>query len=592
MRHAAIAVMLALAPWPGFGQGIVSWPDLSRPARAVGGGKHDAAVVVGVENYFAVPEIPGARSNAQRWYEYLAQTRGLPAPNIKLLADEDATREEILDAARKMAGRAAPEGTLWFVFVGHGAPSPDGKDGLLIGVDAQQKAESLAARGIGRRELLQTLAGSRAGAIRVVLDACFSGRGQEGLAIIPDLQPLLTVPVIDAVDPRMVILTAAKGNQFAGALPGASRPAFSYLVLGGLRGWAVQGRRAAVTAGDLVRYATNALEATLHGRDQTPDLLGQEDAVMGVSSGEDGPSLTRIAEATAGARSIEFKARWPEAPKTDRTSLSKSGIEWVTIPGGSFLMGADEAGPYALPRHRVRVKTFQMAKTLVTNRQYQACVRSRACTPAKRFAQSSDDDRPVVGVDWDQAQAFARWVGGRLPSEAEWEYAARSGGKEQEFPWGDSAATCERAVVKEGRDGCGEGSTWPVCSHPQGNTEQGLCDMAGNTEQWVQDRFHDSYNGAPADGSAWESAQDRFQDPLYGITWESPRGGLRVHRGGAWNKDAAYARSAYRSYYFPRDPVDDLGFRPARPVQFQDRGALRHRAAPTATGFKRNLSPD
>ena len=168
-----------------------SWPDLSKPAKSIGGGEYDAAVVVGVENYFAVPGVPGAKSNAGEWYDYLTATRGIPLQNVKLLTNADATREEILSSAGKAARQAAAGGTLWFVFVGHGAPSTDGKDGLLIGVDAQQKSESLQTRSVRRGELLKTLTASSAGSIRVVLDACFSGRGPDGATIAPGLQPLV-----------------------------------------------------------------------------------------------------------------------------------------------------------------------------------------------------------------------------------------------------------------------------------------------------------------------------------------------------------------------------------------------------------------
>ena len=241
----------------------------------------------------------------------------------------------------------------------------------------------------------------------------------------------------------------------------------------------------------------------------------------------------------------------PEAaPKAGRVAAGKAGIQWVTIPGGSFMMGASDYSD-AQP-HQVTVRTFQMAKTLVTNKQYKACVTAGACTaPQDQGEKFNGDDQPVVGVDWNQAKAFSEWAGGRLPSEAEWEYAARSAGKDRKYPWGDEEATCERAVMNDssaGGYGCGRSATWPVCSKSAGNTEQGLCDMAGNVWEWVQDWYHGSYNGAPNDGSAWES----------------PAGSLRVLRGGSWGLDAAYARSAFRSYYDPGCRDGSLGFRPAR----------------------------
>lgn len=307
------------------------WPDLSQPADAVGGGQRDAAVVVGVERYAFVTAVPGAQLNAKEWYAYLTETRGVPPQNVKLLTDEDGAKEQILDAARAAAARAGAGGTLWFVFVGHGAPAADGKDGLLVGMDARQTAESLQQRSVKRGEVLKILGTSKASAISVVIDACFSGRGQDGAAIASGLQPLVTVAGAGATDPRMAVLTAAKGDQFAGALPGANRPAFSYLVLGGLRGWAAD-KNGKITAGSLWRYATDALEATLRGRKQEPDIMGPQGMVLGVSSGEKGPSLAKLAVATAGGESREV----PKPVAVPRTRTTVEGT--VAVVNGAAIL--------------------------------------------------------------------------------------------------------------------------------------------------------------------------------------------------------------------------------------------------------------
>jgi formylglycine-generating enzyme required for sulfatase activity len=268
------------------------------------------------------------------------------------------------------------------------------------------------------------------------------------------------------------------------------------------------------------------------------------------------------------------------------------GIQWVRIPGGAFDMGSggwagffNQVKKDEQPKHRVTVRTFQMSKTEVTFAQYRRCVEAGACTPPhtddrtclvldrrweqleQRFlpvripgdyreqfegvlpARFRGDDQPVVCVDWHQAQAFARWVGARLPTEAEWEYAARSGGKDWKYPWGNKRATCERAVMYDDSGyGCRRHSTWPVCSKPAGNTDHGLCDMAGNVWEWVQDWYHDSYNGAPADGSAWES----------------PAGSWRVFRGGSFFNGDGDARAADRAWSDPGVWFANVGFRLAR----------------------------
>ena len=245
----------------------------------------------------------------------------------------------------------------------------------------------------------------------------------------------------------------------------------------------------------------------------------------------------------------------PEPAAEAGVSAGKAGIEWVTIPGGSFMMGSEGGDSDEKPVHRVTVMSFEMAKTEVTVGQYKACVDAGACAKPDtgreycNWGVSGRENHPINCINWAQAQAFAEWAGGRLPTEAEWEYAARSGGAERKYPWGDEEPSCERAVMYGGGWGCGKDSTWPVCSKPKGNTGQGLCDMAGNVWEWVQDWYHGSYEGAPGDGSAWES----------------PAGSIRVVRGGSWySLDARSLRAADRVNVDPAFRLGDLGFRLAR----------------------------
>lgn len=114
------------------------WPGLSEPPKRLGGGERDAAVIVGLENYAFVADVPGARKNAEDWQAYLTETLRVPAERVALLRDNEATLEELRRYAAEKASEVGEGGSLWFVFVGHGAPSKDGKDGLLVGADAQQ----------------------------------------------------------------------------------------------------------------------------------------------------------------------------------------------------------------------------------------------------------------------------------------------------------------------------------------------------------------------------------------------------------------------------------------------------------------------
>jgi formylglycine-generating enzyme required for sulfatase activity len=162
-------------------------------------------------------------------------------------------------------------------------------------------------------------------------------------------------------------------------------------------------------------------------------------------------------------------------------------------------------------------------------------------------------------VDWDQAVDFCQWVGGRLPSEAEWEYAARSGGQDITYPWGNDSPTCSLANCHIFYIGC-EGSTASSCSRTAGNTTQGLCDMAGNVSEWVQDWFHYSYDCdanpayCPSGGRA----------PTDGSAWESPIGTERAIRGGCWSNNATWLSTFNRFSYPPSIWTAEVGLRCAR----------------------------
>ena len=250
------------------------------------------------------------------------------------------------------------------------------------------------------------------------------------------------------------------------------------------------------------------------------------------------------------------KTRGPKAAPGPRAG--KTGIRWVGIPGGKFTMSTlDWFDARKRYDHEVAVKAFEMSKTLVTVAQYKACVDARVCTapltvPYCNWGVPGRGNNPVNCVDWEQASDFARWAGGRLPTEAEWEYAARSGGKKRKYPWGDEDATCDKAVMYgNGGYGCGGNSTMPVCSKPAGNTQQGLCDMAGNVNQWVQDKFERSYAGAPTDGSAFEGT-----------------GPGRVVRGAPFSdKTVRNLQTDYRIWTGPESRTPFQGFRVARSIR-------------------------
>ena len=177
-------------------------------------------------------------------------------------------------------------------------------------------------------------------------------------------------------------------------------------------------------------------------------------------------------------------------------------IEWVKIPAGRQW---DNSGEIALLEE---VAAFEISKTPVTNRQYAACAAAGACEPARGYGKAFDGpEQPVVGVNWEQARAFAAWAGARLPTSLEWDLAARGDRSDRMYPWGNEHPDCERAIIFDrarGGAGCGRQSTWPVCSRPKGNTPQGVCDMAGLVQEWVDGAAPGSPHNRVTRGRPWD----------------------------------------------------------------------------------------
>jgi len=223
-------------------------------------------------------------------------------------------------------------------------------------------------------------------------------------------------------------------------------------------------------------------------------------------------------------------------------------IEWVSIPGGSFAMGADDsdASPWEKPIRRVTLSPFRMARTETTVGQYAACVAAGRCSAPS--CTSTGDDHPVACVDWQQSKAFCQWSGGRLPTEAEWEYAAR-GDDGRKFPWGNQTLSARRANCAESLCADGFEGTSPVGSFPDGRSPFGLDDMVGNVWEWVSDWF---------DLDAYESSAT--SDPT-----GPSSGSRRVSRGGSFYAgDVRYLRAALRYGDEPSYADAFLGFRCAR----------------------------
>jgi formylglycine-generating enzyme required for sulfatase activity len=245
----------------------------------------------------------------------------------------------------------------------------------------------------------------------------------------------------------------------------------------------------------------------------------------------------------------------PLAPRTvfrDRLKDGSQGPEMIVIPSGSFRMG-DMHGLGSDDEKPVRevniVYPFALGRYAVTFDEYDTFAK------ATKTNMAADDDwgrgkRPVINVSWEDAQAYAKWLSAqtgkryRLPSEAEWEYAARSGGKEEIW-----AGTSEKSRLAEYAIFGGNTRTEPVgTKKPNG---LGLYDMSGNVLEWVEDCWHGNYDGAPPDGRAWREEN-------------GGECGRRVVRGGAWFDIPVYLRASFRYRYFAENRFNNIGFRLAQ----------------------------
>ncbi len=208
------------------------------------------------------------------------------------------------------------------------------------------------------------------------------------------------------------------------------------------------------------------------------------------------------------------------------------GPQMIEIPAAELPMGCAPARDPACaateqPVHAVAVERFRIDRDEVTARAYAACVAAGRCTAAPRAARLEHPDRPVGDVTWAQARAFCAWRQARLPTEAEWELAAR-GTDGRIYPWGDDEPTCERAWTAA----CGAEPA-DVGGRTLGSSPYGVRDMAGNVDEWVRDEYVAYGGGEPS--------------------------GERVARGGAY--DAWHSRSTARNALRPEHHDALLGFR-------------------------------
>ena len=253
-------------------------------------------------------------------------------------------------------------------------------------------------------------------------------------------------------------------------------------------------------------------------------------------------------------------------------------IEWVSIPEGTFLMGSTPAEAEAayenaklrssmleqhtfdaeLPQHQVYLSAYEISRYEITNVQYRAFVEAmNRPTPRGHNGEKTWEDetlngdtQPVVGVTWFDAQAFAEWIGGSLPTEAQWERAAR-GTASRTYPWGDIPPKARQHANFARR----YNRPMPVGQFPKGESPDGIADLAGNVWEWCLDEYNPTAYQRNEKDVPRNPLNLRFRDVLR----------ARVIRGGAWDVGRAFLRSSLRFKFYPLDSTHTIGFRVVRP---------------------------
>lgn len=506
----------------------------------------------------------------------------LTATGFVVTRERDLTRSELSDALNRFRAevdRAGPDAVAFVYYTGHGAQHPETQDSYLLGTDAALSvASDLAVYGLDMETQRDGFAATGAKAVFLVFDACRNTGGLGGFKT--------TAKGLSRVEARSDMLIAFATGLGDVAQEGVYAPALAQeLVRPGQTAEAAfanaQRRVANLTGRGQLPWTNNLLYNTVcfAGCTAQPGMAAAVDA--GTDPGRAGLALTPPEELFA-----------PGFPANKAGSAAQSGAPveerqfrdckdcplMVALPPGKYDMGApdneDGASYSERPVHGVVIpRPFALGVHEVTWEEYEACVAGGGCDPVGPDNSGGDEgfgrgNRPVINVNWTDAQNYVAWLSAktgasyRLPSETEWEYAARAG-SQTPYSFGyDPAMGCVYGNVGDAayRSAAESVARYADCNDGFGETTApvgrfadnafGLYDMNGNVAEWVQDCFTGRYReGHPTDASAKDDV---------------PNCGSRVIRGGSWQSKPADFRSAARLGRSYGSRYDTVGFRIAR----------------------------
>jgi formylglycine-generating enzyme required for sulfatase activity len=301
------------------------------------------------------------------------------------------------------------------------------------------------------------------------------------------------------------------------------------------------------TLEDIFDYLINVVRTLTPGKKFSANCKGSEE-IEPLLSGD----LINSSISNSTHSSIGISVNNPVNDPVSSSTINSIGMEFILIPAGKFDMGSPTCEKrrklWESPVHRVTIeKPFYLGRYPVTQEQWQKVMGNNP-------SYFKGEKHPVENVSWSEIQVFFRKLNAlentdgisriyRLPTEAEWEYAARAGTSTAYFFGDNESKLAEYAWFLENSG---------LETHPVGLKKPnplGLYDIYGNAGEWVQDEYHISYKGAPTDGRAWESAFSSVSTPV------------RIRRGGGWNGNAGCCRSAERLFAAQDKRLNSLGFR-------------------------------
>jgi len=454
------------------------------------------ALLIGINNYPNLPvqyQLQYAENDVNELKKVLVEQYQFPESNIITLINEQATLKGIKEKFAKLSdhNKVNSDDCVLVYFSGHGqtVPLPRGGDmGYLIPYDAKVDMDDVnnmsAYYGtcLGMRELRELAQVIPAKHIMFLVDACYSGlavtnRGGFQTSITGYLKKVASVPV-------QQIITAGMKGDMSSESPEWGHGAFTYKLLEALKTGVADENDDGVTTG---------LELAAHLKNVVPNISPKQTPQYGNFYGEgeflflriDAPNTTDANKPDVNPSPIESA----EANELPKEITGKDGAPMVLIPAGECQIGGNDYIKYENPVHTVYLDAFYMDVHEVTNSQYKKFIDATGYKTPSYWSDTRDNqpNYPVVGVDWNDAVAYAEFAGKRLPTEDEWEKAARGGLIGKQYPCGDTITHDDANF-----DGTGGKDIWNGTS-PIGRFKPngyGLYDMAGNVSEWCADKYY------------------------------------------------------------------------------------------------------